>query len=74
MVAVSTKDSPPPDLMLCAQRPDGFSPDSWGVLPEKVRTKFVEVAKAMGDSGDRLDRWINRQSPGSCPTTDAPAP
>lgn len=66
VIAEELPDAPSADLLLCATRPEGFDEAAWGVLPEPVREKIVEIMKAFKDNADRYDRLVNRVEPGSC--------
>jgi hypothetical protein len=59
-------DAPAADLLVCATRPEGFSPEAWSVIPASVREKIIEIMKAFKANADRQDRLINRYVPGSC--------
>lgn len=65
-VVVTVKETPPADLLQCAQRPEAFSADAWGVLPPGVRDKLIEIMKAFGENASQADRLVNWHAPGSC--------
>lgn len=60
------EEKPSAELLVCADRPEGFSGEAWAVLPPGVRVKLVEVLKAFKANADRQDRLINWTQPGSC--------
>lgn len=67
MLFEALKETPPSEVMACAERPAGFSDKAWAVIPPEVRTKLVEVLTAFRANGDRHDRLVNYLKPGSCP-------
>lgn len=69
VVAVPLRDSPPADLMICAQRPEGFPEDLMATMPAGIRDATVRVVAALKADADRLDRLVNWHTPGAC---DAP--
>lgn len=66
MLVQPLKETPPADLMACAERPVGFSADAWAVMPEPVRKKVIEIMTAFRANNDRHDRLVNFLEPGSC--------
>ena len=63
---VTLRERPSTDLLVCSERPEGFSADAWGIIPPEVRGKLIEVFTAMRKNADQLDRLINWHAPGSC--------
>jgi len=74
VIAVPLKETPPADLMVCAQRPDGFPEDLVATMPLGIRDAAKRVMKALKDDADRLDRWVNYHAPGSCPAPNPTSP
>lgn len=68
-VAVEVKDTPPADLLRCAERPAPLPEDDATValLPRSVRAALIGIARAFGVNAAQLDRLVNWQRPGSCP-------
>ena len=65
-IAVDTRTAAPAELRLCPSRPEGFSADSWAVMPEAVRAVFIRVAQAFADNADRQERLIEWESGKPC--------
>lgn len=71
VVALPLKESPPADLLVCAERPVGFPEDLVATMPAGVRDAAIRIMRSLKDSSDRLDRLVNWHTPGSC---GAPVP
>jgi len=67
-VAVKVKDTPPAELLRCADRPAGLPEDPALVaqIPTKIRAGIIRLAKAFGANAAQLDRLIDWNAPGSC--------
>jgi hypothetical protein len=65
---VKVKDTPPAELLRCADRPAGLPEDSALVaqIPTKIRAGIIRLAKAFGANAAQLDRLIDWNAPGSC--------
>ncbi len=74
-VAVSVKDTPPADLLRCADRPPPLPEDDATValLPPSVRRALIAVARAFAANATQLDRLVEWERPGTCPGV-APVP
>jgi len=66
-VAVEVRQRPPAELLVCAERPEGFPAYSAAVLTRPVRDALIRLALAFGRNADRLDRLVNFNEPGTCP-------
>lgn len=62
MIVQPVKESPPSDLLACAQRPIGFPEDTaaWleGSRPD-VLAALERVMRAFGENADQLDRLVS---------------
>ena len=67
-VAVPVKDTPPAELLTCADRPDGLPEDPQLVaqMPTRLRAGVIRLARAYAAVAARLDRLINWTAPGTC--------
>jgi len=65
-IAVDTHTAPPAELLLCPERPEGFPPDQWAVIPEPVRAALIRLAGAFGRNADRQERMIEWDSGKPC--------
>ena len=72
---VKVKDTPPTELLTCADRPDGLpeDPSLIAQIPTKIRAGIIRLARAFAGNADRNDRLVNWNAPGSCPAAK-PAP
>ncbi|MFK3888470.1 hypothetical protein [Sphingomonas sp. NPDC079357] len=68
-VAVPVKDTPPAELLACADRPDGLPEDPQLVaqMPTRLRAGVIRLARAFATVAARLDRLIDWTAPGTCP-------
>ncbi len=68
-VAVPVKDTPPADLLRCADRPAPLpeDPQTVAMLPKSVRTALIAIARAFATNAAQLDRLVNWSRPDSCP-------
>lgn len=68
-VAVPIKDTPPAELLRCAERPEGVPEDKTLIaqIPTRARAGIIRMARALGANADQLDRLVNWNSPGTCP-------
>lgn len=64
---ITLKDKPSADLLVCSERPKGFSPQAVAIIPKDVAGVLVDIGVAFGATADRLDRLINWLEPGTCP-------
>ena len=72
-IAVKLKETPPPDLLVCAERPVGLparpdQPDD--VIQKTVRAALERIMPAFGRNASQLDRLVNWHRPGACPPPD----
>lgn len=69
-IAIKVTDTPPAELLACADRPAPFPTDAaaWAVLPARIRAQFIALASSFRTNADRLDRLVNWSAAGSCPT------
>ena len=67
-IAVTVKDTPPADLLRCADRPAPLPEDTATVamLPKSVRAALIAVARAFAANARQLDRLVNWSRPGTC--------
>ena len=67
-VAVKVKDTPPAELLRCADRPTGLPeyPALVAQIPTKIRAGIIRLAKAFGANAAQLDRLIDWNAPGTC--------
>lgn len=67
-VAVPVKDTPPAELLACADRPDGLPEDPQLVaqMPTRLRAGVIRLARAYAAVAARLDRLIDWTAPGTC--------
>ena len=67
-VAVPVKTTPPAELLVCADRPEGLPEDPHLIaqIPTKLRAGIIRLARAFGTNASRLDRLIDWSAPGSC--------
>ena len=70
-VAVTVKSTPPAELLICADRPEGLPEDADLIaqIPTKLRAGIIRLARAFGANASRLDRLINWNAPGTCEAT-----
>ena len=68
-VAVKVKDTPPAELLRCADRPAGLPEDADLIaqIPTKIRAGIIRMARAFAGNADRGDRLVNWNAPGTCP-------
>ena len=68
-VVVKVKDTPPAELLRCADRPAGLpeDPNLIAQIPTKIRAGIIRLARAFAGNADRADRLVNWNTPGSCP-------
>jgi len=67
VVKAAPVEQPSADLLACAERPQGFSPDAWAKIPPEVRMVLVNAFTAFGANAARQDRLVNWHVPDSCP-------
>ena len=67
-VAVPVKDTPPAELLRCADRPAGLPEDDDVVaqIPTRARAGIIRLARAFGANASQLDRLIEWAAPGTC--------
>lgn len=67
-VAVTVKDTPPAELLTCAERPEGLPEDPQLVaqMPTRLRAGVIRLARAFASVAGRLDRLIDWNAPGTC--------
>ncbi len=67
-VAVPVKDTPPAELLVCAERPEGLPEDPQLVaqMPTRLRAGVIRLARAFAIVTARLDRLIEWNAPGTC--------
>ena len=67
-VAVKVKDTPPAELLRCADRPAGLPEDPALVaqIPTRIRAGIIRLARAFGANAAQLDRLIAWAAPGTC--------
>ena len=72
-IVVKVKDTPPAELLKCADRPDGLpeDPSLIAQIPTKIRAGIIRLARAFAGNADRNDRLVNWNAPGSCPSAAA---
>jgi hypothetical protein len=68
-IVVQVKDTPPAELLRCADRPAGLpeDPDLIAQIPTRIRAGIIRLARAFAGNADRADRLVNWNMPGSCP-------
>lgn len=67
-IVVKVKDTPPAELLKCAERPDGLpeDPSLIAQIPTKIRAGIIRLARAFAGNADRADRLVNWNAPGTC--------
>lgn len=67
-VAVVVKNTPPAELLRCAERPDGLpeDPSLIAQIPTTIRAGIIRLARAFSANADRADRLVNWSAPGTC--------
>ena len=67
-VAVVVKNTPPAELLRCAERPAGLpeDPSLIAQIPTAIRAGIIRLASAFARNADRADRLVNWTAPGSC--------
>lgn len=67
-VAVPVKQTPPAELLKCADRPDGLPEDPALIaqIPTAIRAGIIRMARAFGANASQLDRLIEWEQPGAC--------
>jgi hypothetical protein len=67
-IVVKVKDTPPAELLKCADRPDGLpeDPSLIAQIPTKIRAGIIRLARAFAGNADRADRLVNWNAPGTC--------
>lgn len=72
-VAVRVRDTPPADLLHCADRPAPLPEDdaTIALLPPSVRRALIAVARAFAANATQLDRLVEWERPGTCPAAAA---
>jgi hypothetical protein len=70
-VAVAVKSTPPADLLVCPDAPEGFPTDTWAVMPASVRDGVMRLAKAYGELRGRFDRLATWNGGQPCGTPNA---
>ena len=67
-VAVPVKDTPPAELLTCAERPEGLPEDPQLVaqMPTRLRAGVIRLARAFATVAGRLDRLVDWNAPGTC--------
>lgn len=78
-IAVDTHIAPPAELLRCPDRPEGFPPDQWAVIPEAVRSAIIRLAQAFAGNAARQERLIEFERGKPCiaatpPSSSSPAP
>ena len=70
-VALPVKTTPPAELLVCAERPEGLpeDPDLIAQIPTKLRAGIIRLARAFGANASRLDRLIDWEAPDTCNTS-----
>ena len=68
-IVVKVKDTPPAELLKCAERPAGLpeDPSLIAQIPTKIRAGIIRLARAFASNADQADRLVNWNMPGSCP-------
>ena len=68
-IVVKVKDTPPAELLKCADRPDGLpeDPSLIAQIPTKIRAGIIRLARAFASNADRADRLVNWNAAGTCP-------
>ena len=67
-IVVKVKDTPPAELLRCAERPEGLPEDAALIaqIPTKIRAGIIRLAKSFATNADHLDRLINWNTPAAC--------
>ncbi|WP_294356110.1 hypothetical protein [uncultured Sphingomonas sp.] len=67
-IVVPVKQTPPAELLDCAERPTGLPEDADLVaqIPTKLRAGIIRLARAFGANASRLDRLVDWNAPGTC--------
>lgn len=69
-IVVKVKDTPPAELLGCADRPEGLPEDPALIaqIPTRIRAGIIRLARAFAANADHLDRLINWNTPAACPS------
>jgi hypothetical protein len=72
-IVVKVKDTPPAELLACAERPAGLPEDPALIaqIPTAIRAGIIRLARAFAGNADRADRLVNWNAPGTCATRAA---
>ena len=67
-IVVKVKETPPAELLKCADRPDGLpeDPSLIAQIPTKIRAGIIRLARAFAGNADRADRLVNWNAPWTC--------
>ena len=67
-VAIVVKDTPPAELLKCADRPAGLPEDPALIaqIPTAIRAGIIRLARAFAGNADRADRLVNWNAAGTC--------
>jgi hypothetical protein len=67
-VAVPVKDTPPAELLRCAERPEGLPEDPALIaqIPTRIRSAIIRLARSFAGNAAQLDRLVDWNAPGSC--------
>jgi len=67
-IVVKVKDTPPAELLACAERPEGLPEDPALIaqIPTAIRAGIIRLARAFAGNADRADRLVNWNAPGTC--------
>jgi hypothetical protein len=72
-VAITIRDRPPSDLLVCPAAPLGIPAGMAADIPPKVRAALIRLALAYRSSVDQLNRLIAWHDPQACaPPAKAP--
>ena len=60
------KDTPPADLLACADRAKPLPTDGLATIPAPLRSALIALATAFGRNADQLDRLVRWNDPAAC--------
>ncbi|RJF94143.1 hypothetical protein D3876_00915 [Sphingomonas cavernae] len=66
------KDTPPADLLICPEKPEGFPVDAEATMPAPVRAAAIRLGRAYAAVYGQLVRLIEWEQPGACAPRAAP--
>jgi hypothetical protein len=69
-LVIRVKDTPPADLLACAERAKPLPTDALAIIPAPLRTALIDLARVVGRNADRLERLVRWSDPAACPSPE----